>query len=212
AFPRAATASLRAAGRPMVAVDARIPGSDTVMAENRPAMTMLTRHLIEEHHYRRLACLAGPPSWPSTAERIAGIRAEARRTGAELRILHARETTMRDGAEIATRLLDDRPDAILAVNDAMAIGALHRLRAVAADRRPAVTGFDDIAWAQLTDPPLTTVAVDAAAIGAEAARLLIDRIGSPDQNSLPAREVRVPAALRLRRSCGCGGDIDSPPG
>jgi DNA-binding LacI/PurR family transcriptional regulator len=145
-------------------------------------------------------------------ERIAGVQTEARRSGVDVRVVHARETTMRDGADIAGRLLDDPPGAILAVNDAMAIGVLHRLRAVDASRRPAVTGFDDIAWAQLTDPPLTTVAVDAEAMGAEAARLLIDRIGSPDHNSLPAREVRVPATLRVRRSCGCGGDVQAPPG
>jgi DNA-binding LacI/PurR family transcriptional regulator len=54
--------------------------------------------------------------------------------------------------------------------------------------------------------------VDAEAMSAEAARLLIDRIGSPDHNSLPAREVRVPATLRVRRSCGCGGDVQAPPG
>lgn len=212
AFPRFALAALAATERPLVAIDARLPGSDVVLAANRPAMVDLTRHLVEHHGYARLACLAGPAGWPSTAERIAGIRAVARQAGVEVLVLHARETTMRDGAEIAARLLDDWPDAILAVNDAMAIGALHRLRAVDTERRPAVTGFDDIAWAQLTDPPLTTVAVDATAMGAEAARLLIDRIGSPDHHSLPAREVRVPATLRLRRSCGCGGEVQSPPG
>jgi LacI family transcriptional regulator len=212
AFPRSALAALAETERPIVAIDARLPGADVVLAANRPAMADLTRHLVEHHRYARLACLAGPAGWPSTAERIAGIRAEARRAGVEVRVLHARETTMRDGAEIAARLLGDRPDAILAVNDAMAIGALYRLRAMDAEHRPAVTGFDDIAWAQLTDPPLTTVAVDASAMGSMAARLLIDRIESPDQHSLPAREVRVPATLRLRRSCGCGGEVQSPPG
>ncbi|MGI8999837.1 MAG: LacI family DNA-binding transcriptional regulator [Candidatus Limnocylindria bacterium] len=199
AFPTAALTALQSSGRPMVTIDARLPGCDSVMAANRAAMVDLTRHLVIDHEYRRLACLAGPSRWPSTAERIAGIRAEARRIGAEVRVIHARQTTMRDGVECAARLIDESPDAILAVNDAMAIGAMHRLRSMDADRRPAITGFDDIAWAQLTDPPLTTVSVDAEIMGAEAARLLIDRIGSPDHHSLPAREVRVPATLRLRR-------------
>ena len=211
AFPRSALVTLGATGRPVVAIDAMLPGSDVVLAANRRAMVELTRHLVEHHRYARLACVAGPAGWPSTAERVAGVRAEARRAGVEVRVFHAPETTMRDGAEVATRLLDDRTDAILAVNDAMAIGVLHRLRALSPELRPAVTGFDDIAWAQLTDPPLSTVTVDAAAMGAEAARLLIDRIRSPDHQSLPAREVRVPATLRLRRSCGCGGVVHPPP-
>jgi LacI family transcriptional regulator len=207
AFPRAALAALQDSGRPMVTIDARLPGCDAVLAENRGPMVQLTRHLVVDHGYRRLACLAGPSRWPSTAERVAGIRAEARRTGAEVRVLHARETTMRDGAEIASRLADAPPEAILAVNDAMAIGAMHRLRSMKRRERPAITGFDDIAWARLTDPPLTTVAVDAESIGTEAARLLIERIGSPDHDALPAREVRVPATLRLRHSCGCSKAI-----
>jgi len=204
AFPRDAIRRLVETGRPVVLVDHRISGVDAVLSDNRAPMVELTRHLVEAHGHRRLAALAGPARWPSTAERLAGVRAEARRHGVELRITHAPETTMRDGAELAARMLDDLPDALVAVNDAMALGALHRLRTVPASRRPAVTGFDDIAWAELADPPLTTVSVDAEAIGSTAAELLLDRVSTVEANHLPAREIRVPATLRLRRSCGCG--------
>lgn len=203
-FPREAIARLVGLGRPVVAIDGRHVGVDAVLAENREPMRQLVRHLVVDHGYRRLACLAGPRSWPSTAERVAGVRAAVRGSDATLRVLHASETTIRDGAELATPLADDPPDAIVAVNDAMAIGAMHRLRSLDAALRPAVTGFDDIAWAQLTDPPLTTVAVAAEAIGSAAAALLLSRIAAPDPSSHPVREVRVPAVVRLRRSCGCG--------
>ena len=203
AFPRAAVTRLAAAGRPVVTIDNRVAGSDAVLADNRGAMRSLTRHLVIDHGYRRLACIGGPPGWPSTAERVAGVGVEARAAGAELTVMHARETTMRDGAAVATGLVPDPPQAVIAVNDAMAIGAMHRLRALPRRLRPAVTGFDDIAWAQLTDPPLTTVAVDATAIGNGAAELLLARIDRTDGPSQPAREIRVPATVRLRRSCGC---------
>jgi LacI family transcriptional regulator len=203
AFPRASIVGLAASGRPVVTVDNRLSGVDAVMADNRPAMATLTRHLIDHHGYRRLACLAGPSGWASTAERLAGVRDAAKKSRASVRVLHARETTMRDGGEMAGQLRLDPPDAVIAVNDAMAIGALHRFRGLPPERRPAVTGFDDIAWAQLTDPPLTTVAVDAMRIGAAAAELLMARIATPDRDILPAREIRVPATVRLRRSCGC---------
>lgn len=205
AFPSAAIATLPASGRPVVTIDTHLPDVDVVLADNRPAMRAMTRHLVVDHGYARLACLAGPPRWSSTAERVAGARDEARRHGAQLQVIHARETTMRDGADAASRLMDTPPEAVVAVNDAMAIGALHRLRALQPWQRPAVTGFDDIAWATLTDPPLTTVTVDAAAIGAAAARLLLERIESRGPGNPPAREIRVPATLKLRRSCGCGG-------
>lgn len=203
AFPRSAIIGLAAAGRPVVTVDNRVTGVDAVLAENHAPMAKLTRHLIDDHGYRRLACLAGPAGWPSTAERVAGVTDTAEDRGAAVQVLHATETTMRDGAELATALIDEMPDAVLAVNDAMAIGAMHRFRALPPGRRPAITGFDDIGWAELTDPPLTSVAVDAGQIGARAAELLVSRIATPDPDTLPVREVRVPAIVRLRRSCGC---------
>lgn len=211
AFPRDAIGRLVAAGRPVVLVDNHVTGVAAVLSDNRGPMVDLTRHLVEIHGYRRLVALGGPARWPSTAERLSGVRATARRTGAELRVLHALETTMRDGAELAATLANDVPDAVIAVNDAMALGALHRLRALGPGRRPAVTGFDDIAWAELSDPPLTTVSVDAEAIGSTAADVLLDRLAAVGADPPPAREVRVPATIRLRRSCGCGPSDEALP-
>jgi len=203
AFPRPALRALQAAGRPMILVDNRLAGADAVLADNRAGMRALARHLTDDHGYRRLACLAGPATWPSTSERVAGVCDVALSVGAEITVLRARETTMRDGAALAEQLSAHSIDAIVAVNDAMAIGALHRLRATKLRAVP-VTGFDDIAWAQLADPPLSTVAVDAAEIGGEAARLLLARMGgTAGPTTQSAREVRVPATVRLRRSCGC---------
>lgn len=202
AFPIRAVTRLLELGRPVVLVDNRLRGADAVLSDNRAPMRALARHLVRDHGHRRLAVLAGPMRWPSTAERVTGVRTVIRAERVEARVHHAAETTMRDGAALAERLLHDPPDAIVAVNDAMALGALHRLRDLGA-RRPAVTGYDDITWAALADPPLTTVTVDARAIGAAAARLLLDRIAA-GASATPAREVRVPARVRLRRSCGCG--------
>jgi LacI family transcriptional regulator len=50
----------------------------------------------------------------------------------------------------------------------------------------AVTGFDDTAEAAQLSPALTTVAVDAARLGAEAAAMLLRRI---DAQSLPEPEL-----------------------
>ena len=209
AFPRTALRALRDSGRPMIVVDNRLAGVDAVLADNRGAMRDVGRHLVGDHGYRRLICLAGPVGWPSTAERVAGIRDATAGSDATLRVLHARETTMGDGAALAAGLAGDPPDAVVAVNDAMALGAIHRLRGAGTAAIP-VTGFDDIAWAQLSDPPLTTVAVDARAIGAEAARLLLARTRGDGPGTTRPREVRVPATLRVRRSCGCGGEPESP--
>jgi DNA-binding LacI/PurR family transcriptional regulator len=201
AFPEASIRDVVVGGRPVVLVDnclAETPVA-AVMADNRPASEALTTHLVVDHGYERIACFAGPPSWPSTAERVAGYRAALATHGLPERIVHAPETTLRDGAALAERVADDLPDAIVAINDAMAIGALQRLRA--RPDRPAIVGFDDIGWARLTDPPLTTVAVDAELMGARAAWLLVGQVDRAD--SPPPAVVRIPATLRLRGSCGC---------
>lgn len=208
AFPRTAVQALAAIGRPMILVDNRFPGTDAVLADNRAGMRALAHHLVAEHGYRRIACFAGPASWPSTAERLAGIRDIVTSAGAELALLRARETTMRDGASLVDRL-QVLPDAIMAVNDAMAIGALTRFR-VTGRRTVPITGFDDIAWAELTEPALSTVAVDATRLGQEAARRLLARLSAAADQSPAPREIRVAATVRLRRSCGCGGRSETP--
>jgi DNA-binding LacI/PurR family transcriptional regulator len=205
AIPPEALVELLGTGRPMVLVDNRVDGLavDAVMADNQPAADALTEHLIRAHSARRLVCLGGPAHWPSTAERVAGCRLAAGRAGVQPTVIHAAETTIRDGAAAAFRLLDDPPDAVVAVTDAMAIGAMHRLAALPRERRPAVVGFDDIAWAQLTDPPLTTVAIDAELMGATAARRLLAAIQAGGELGREPMVERIPGSLRLRASCGC---------
>jgi len=73
-------------------------------------------------------------------------------------------------------------DGVFAASDAVAAGALEALRA-AGRRVPddvGVVGFDDSAWALRTDPPLSTVAQPAAALGSAAALEVLSQLaGSP---------------------------------
>jgi LacI family transcriptional regulator len=208
AFPRPSLRALAATGRAMTLVDNRLPGVDAVLADNRSGMRALARHLLDDHGYQSLACLAGPAAWPSSSERLAGIRDVAEPSGVRVHVLRARETTLRDGAQLAAHVQALRPDAVMAVNDALAVGVLHGMRSAGAGRLP-TTGFDDVAWAALVEPPLTTMAVDATAIGEEAAGRLLARMAA-DGRSMPPFEIRVPATVRLRRSCGCGTPQSDP--
>ncbi|MGQ9677094.1 MAG: substrate-binding domain-containing protein, partial [Chloroflexota bacterium] len=58
----------------------------------------------------------------------------------------------------------------------------------------AVVGFDDLEWAELLSPPITTVAQDPLYIGHKAVELLLKRL----QGESGCEEVRVPVALRIR--------------
>lgn len=92
-----------------------------------------------------------------------------------------------------------RPTAIFAVNDWMAL-KVQRAIALAGLRNPAdvsVIGFDDLDIAQFQNPPLTTIAQNAALMGAEAARRLLTVIeGDATQDIITL----IPTRLVVRQS------------
>ena len=114
------------------------------------------------------------------------------------------ETGQDTGEETARRAIEERPETtgIVAVNDAMAIGAIRAVLRLG-KRVPedvAVVGFDDISWATYSDPPLTTVKVATVEMGRLAGRLLLEQLNG--SLSMISR-TRVATQLVIRRSCGC---------
>jgi DNA-binding LacI/PurR family transcriptional regulator len=98
-------------------------------------------------------------------------------------------------------LQPDRPRAIFAMNDSVALGLLQ-----AAQRNDlkipedlALVGFDDLSFAAYLNPPLTTVSQPRLEIGIRAANLLINRI---EGQSGPYQHVELPTNLLVRASCG----------
>jgi LacI family transcriptional regulator len=115
--------------------------------------------------------------------------------------VHAAATTYESGFVATQEVLDQVPTAILAVNDAMALGALAAISA-AGRRVPeeiAVTGFDDIEI-QPGILPLTTLRLRKQYLGRIAARQLLARIADP---VAPQQRTLVTTELVVRRSCGC---------
>ncbi len=119
-----------------------------------------------------------------------------------LAVLHAEATTHDTGYALARQALEYRPTAILAINDAMAMGAIDAVQAagLTVPGDIAVTGFDDIEPARHIGVPLTTVHLPKQNLGRIAARQLLDRITRPDT---PHQRVLVETTPVIRRSCGC---------
>ena len=105
------------------------------------------------------------------------------------------------GAEMATTLLAlrDAPTAIICGSDLLAIAAMRAIRD-AGLRIPedvAVAGFDDFAFAEYVEPPLTTVAVPGYEMGKAAATMLIDQL----EGHAPAeRHIVFGVELKVRGS------------
>jgi LacI family transcriptional regulator len=146
--------------------------------------------------------IAGPKVLTTTTDRLAGLHRAAREHGRTLppqRIAYA-DFDRDSGAAATERLLAGTPDltAIVALNDAMAVGALSVLRGrgVAVPEQVSVIGFDDMPIARDVTPALTTVRLPLTDMGARAMALALD--GPFDGAERPAR-VEVAAATLVRR-------------
>jgi LacI family transcriptional regulator len=201
------------AGRATGAGDDAEPGEssaaafrfDQVCAENAEPMARLVTHLAELGH-RRIGLVAGLPGLSTTTERISGYRHGLAAAGLPYdERLVAHGDSAAEGAERATGALLSfaaSPTALVTANNTMTIGALRTLRArgLSVPDDLALACFDDFAWADLFSPRLTAVSQPSKEIGAQAVRLLLERLQSPDR---PSRTLRLPCAFVHRTSCGC---------
>jgi len=175
---------LQAAGAAVVALAPRDLDCPSVLVDNRAAARDATEHLLALGH-RRIAFVEGPPGLHTSAQRLEGF--EAAMAGADpLRVPGGFE--FEAGAEAAARLLEDElPDAVLAVNDEVAIGLLTHLRRAGVDvpGRVSVAGIDDTRPARLVD--LTSVSLPLHELGVAAARVILE--GAAADTVLPHRLV-----------------------
>ncbi len=177
----------------------------SVHIDNIAAAREATDYLISQGH-RNIAFMAGEETSLLTKDRENGYR-EA--------MLNARIAIEDDwiisgdltiaGARSATKELlsnDTRPSAIFCANDEMALGALHEIKA-AGLKVPddiSVMGFDNSRYAEVSDPPLTTVAQPGREIGVRTALRMIKAITSKLENS--SKPEIIPHQLIIRNSVG----------
>ncbi|MFD4504814.1 LacI family DNA-binding transcriptional regulator [Streptomyces sp. NPDC058457] len=181
------------------------PPFDQVCAENTGPTARLVTHLAGLGH-RRIGLVAGLPGLSTTGERITGYRQGLAMAGLapddNLIVPGNSESAGAEQATAALLSLATPPTALVTANNAMTIGALRTLRAqgLCVPDDIALCCFDDFAWADLFSPRLTAIAQPSRELGAEAVRVLIERLASPDR---PARTVRLPCTFVHRTSCGC---------
>ena len=195
---------LQSVAMPCVEVDRDIEDLDfdMVKVDHEFGADLAIQHLLALGH-RRIACIAGPLSLSPVVQRVHGYRSALQAAGLEAPDVLMRESdfTSAGGYRAMMGLLSvpERPTAVFAGNDLIAIGAICAA-AEAGLRIPAdlsIIGFDDIALAAYTNPPLTTVAQPMNETGRLAARMLIDRIERP---SRPAQRELVKPSFRVRQS------------
>lgn len=173
----------------------------TVRVDHVTAAAEATRYLIEIGH-RRIAHIAGPSSSGMSAHRLEGYRMALAEAGLAFdpSLCVEGKFTVESGGPAVDRLLDreDRPSAIFAANDQMAIGAARRLRdlGLRVPEDMSLMGFDDERMAALYDPPLSTVCVPTFDIGHEAMVQMLRLL----DGELTEQNIVLGTELTIRRS------------
>jgi LacI family transcriptional regulator len=199
-------------GLPIVLLDNSLRGTDIdcVLHENETGAYRITRHLIDKHGHKTIIFLSGPESWLSSRERAAGYRRAIAESSLEPHVFYMDMTTVETGQEMMKVALNQLPhlSAVVGVNDAVAIGAMQACKSAGCSVPEdfAVTGFDNVSWAQLHDPPLTTVHAFVEEMGRQATRRLIELIESDSGKEHIRIRLRVGTKLVIRQSCGCEGE------
>jgi len=186
---------------PTVVIGRARPGVDTVVSDDVAGGRLVAERALRLGH-ERVLLLLGPADATATRRRREGLLAGLAGRAEVVGELHAPfATELPPGVAAALAATD--ATFVACGSDVIAVGALEALR-VAGRRVPdevSVVGFDDIAWARLVTPALTTVAHAVPELGAAAVDLIVDRLREPNQ---PARDCVLPVVLVPRAS-------DAPP-
>lgn len=175
----------------------------TAIAGGREA----TLHLLEHHNRRRLLLIGGPENLAGTAGRVTGaLEAVESVKGASAVLRHA-GFDYQSGYEVTRQVLRDRADridAIFALSDVQAIGAMRACAdlGAAVPDDVSLVSYDGTELTQFTTPRLTAIAQDVDRMVSTALTELLERIGDVFDDQHPTVESERPQ-LRLGESCGC---------
>jgi len=166
-----------------------------VGSDNIGGGALVARYFLENRRQR--PCFMGDLSYAETKERYCGFRDALAEQGLTPRLIDQVDFTTSAGVRATRALLDDsarnRPDAIFASSDLIALGVVQALREreVRIPDECSVVGFDDTALAASVEPALTSVHQDLFHGGVVLARKVLGLIEGRQEESelLPTRLV-----------------------
>jgi len=182
---------------PMVSLDAKFPGLDSVHADHYSGGRLMAEHAIALGH-RRIGMLSGFQDLTSSYERRQGF-VDAAAGRVEL-VWEVNVQLVPQLPPAAIEAIRRRGVTMIAcVNDLVAIAALSVLKdsGMSAPGDVSVFGFDDMQWASWPLIDLTTIRQPLAELGSRATDLLVARLDNPD---LPTEDVVLPVTLVERGS------------
>jgi LacI family transcriptional regulator len=196
---------LRERGTPTVLVDRRSDDEQfsSVSVDDELGGWLAADHLIKTGR-RRILFTGGPFDIRQIIDRRAGAqRAVDSADGVSFETVPTPAASVADGRatgeEIAARAPEERPDAVFAANDLIAMGVLQGLarHGIRVPEEIAIIGFDDIDFASAAVVPLSSVRQPSQLMGETALRILLSEIAEPDGD---AQQVVFEPELIVRAS------------
>jgi LacI family transcriptional regulator len=190
---------------PTVMMNSPVAGErySAIQIDNEGGAVAMVRHLVGRGH-RRIAHIAGPDDNLDAKGRLSGYRRALAEmlpgsTPQVLRGDFTEESGYRAGRQLVS--LSERPDAVFAANDMMAVGCLFALgeAGIAVPDEIALAGFDDVPIARFVTPPLTTVRIRIAELGELALERLVTAIEAGAADKATRQILRT--ELVVRSSC-----------
>ncbi|MBY5775296.1 substrate-binding domain-containing protein [Rhizobium leguminosarum] len=188
----------------IVAVGRALKEPACVNIDNEKAIATAVNHLVERG-YSDIAHLDGPKSSPTFSARIRGYQAAMEEAGisSKIRVAAGERFNIEAGRDAMESLMRDGsvPAAVVCASDEMAMGAIRyaRSQGLTVPQDIAVVGFDDIPFAGVYEPPLTTIRTPRRKMGELGAQMLLKNLKS---SSFKSKSIILDHELIVRESSG----------
>ncbi|HEX3920923.1 MAG TPA: LacI family DNA-binding transcriptional regulator [Streptosporangiaceae bacterium] len=201
---------LRSRGIPVVLLNAAVEhlGFPCVSTDDATATEQAFRHLASLGH-QRIGLVVGPEDHIPSRRKLAAFTDLARHSGIDAAPIEHALFSLEGGQAAATRVLRHGVTGIICGSDVLALGAIRAVRraGLSVPGDVSIVGYDDSAFMNCTDPPLTTVRQPIDSMGKAAVALLVDQM---ENAAVYPEELLFEPDLVVRGSTGPAPSADSP--
>ncbi|OJF76084.1 MAG: hypothetical protein BKP49_07985 [Treponema sp. CETP13] len=176
---------------------------DNIVVNNEKGGYEATKYLLKRG-FTKIGCISGPAFISSSSQRVLGYKKALKEAGIKINedFISVGDFHFAGGISGAYKFLklSNRPEAVFATNDMMALGFINTLsnEGLEVPRDISVIGYDDIQLAKFISPKLTTISQPLEELAKIATDLLLDKINN---KTISAKLITLDPVLIERDSC-----------
>ncbi|MGG4489075.1 LacI family DNA-binding transcriptional regulator [Metabacillus idriensis] len=178
----------------------------TVMTNNIRGSYLAAEHLIN-HGYEKISIISGPQTYSTGRDRLIGYKRAMEDYGLTIdeKLIKIGNFDIKSGYDLMKELINsgERTDACFIANNSMTLGAYKYIKEtnLKIGQDLAIVGYDESDWADIVEPPLSTISQPAYEQGTQAAELVIANINGKELTN--QKVIYLEPAMIIRESCGC---------